>query len=84
MVSWTEHYCHSCARWNWDSNLILNNSKVIFRGHCGLYSSICNTTIFNHDKTPPRYLSMEGEYEEPDDQAQEAEEERVNRQESSL
>ncbi len=78
MNSWTEHYCYNCSHWSWDENIYLDSGKVVYPGHCALYSSLCSTAIFNHEQ-PPRYLSMEGVYEEAtNNQVQEAEEERVS------
>ena len=60
-MSYTELYCYSCAHWEWDKDTLVS-------GHCGIASVRCATAILNqHPTPPPRYLSMEGVYEEPPD-----------------
>ena len=54
-----QHYCHNCNSWIWDANIYLPNSKVVFPGHCGLYSAACVNAITDSNKTPPDFLSID-------------------------
>jgi len=59
-----QHYCHNCNSWLWDANIHLPNGKVVFPGHCGLYSAICINAITGGDTTPPDFLSIDEVYQE--------------------
>ena len=59
-------YCHSCTHWKWDENIKLPNGRVIFDGHCGMFSCACINSVAGTDgfpTIPPHFQSLKDTYE---------------------
>ena len=53
-------YCHSCTHWEWDKNIIAkDDGRVVFVGHCGLYSCRCVNAVVDGEPAPPYFQSLE-------------------------